>query len=612
MWAFFHRRISPASVNFVSRLTKHRVHSGFRSWSRQDSPPLIRYSCPVSISQYNPSFTREASSLWTFAVSAVIIFGGLGFRHIYWNSDKQSITTLTPALDSFTVEETTEQGKEMATYVAPTGHVGNLTEEEEAKLREFWVILFKIFNIGNDELKGWTDNLSFLQKATSAIENASDKASVTENKKTTTKKRFGLFCRSTETAGEEAAPSGNSQANASDEDDKYGLNKEFFSALSSQSPEELRLAFWNTIKHDHPDGLLLRFLRARKWDVNKALVMLVSTLKWRTKEWHIDEDIMFKGEAAIHDNNNNNNSDDATKKEAQDMLQMLRIGEAYIRGKDKTGRPICYIRVRLHRIGAYCQSAIEKNIIFQIETSRLMLDAKTDTAVIVFDMTDFGLANMDTIPVKFIIKCFEANYPESLGAILVHKSPWIFSSFWSIIKGWLDPVVASKVHFTSNYQELEKFIAKDAIPKALGGNDNYEYEYLEPKAGENEKLKDTTKTAELKRERYKIIDEFQNATILWLNAADKGEEIKKQRQDIASRLSDFYWKLDPYIRARSIYDRIRDAEAAADAKNPRAGTPANTGQSPVSEKQESPESPKSQTQIVPVQPIAATAAAASN
>lgn len=31
-------------------------------------------------------------------------------------------------------------------------------------------------------------------------------------------------------------------------------------------------------------------------------------------------------------------------------------------------------------------------------------------------------------PVKFIIKCFEANYPESLGLLLIHNAPWIFSS----------------------------------------------------------------------------------------------------------------------------------------------------------------------------------------
>ena len=41
-------------------------------------------------------------------------------------------------------------------------------------------------------------------------------------------------------------------------------------------------------------------------------------------------------------------------------------------------------------------------------------------------MTGFSMANMDYTPVKFMIKCFEANYPECLGAVLVHKAPWLF------------------------------------------------------------------------------------------------------------------------------------------------------------------------------------------
>ena len=41
-------------------------------------------------------------------------------------------------------------------------------------------------------------------------------------------------------------------------------------------------------------------------------------------------------------------------------------------------------------------------------------------------MTGFSLANMDYTPLKFIIQCFEANYPESLGVVLVHNAPWVF------------------------------------------------------------------------------------------------------------------------------------------------------------------------------------------
>jgi CRAL/TRIO domain len=42
-------------------------------------------------------------------------------------------------------------------------------------------------------------------------------------------------------------------------------------------------------------------------------------------------------------------------------------------------------------------------------------------------MTDFSMANMDYTPVKFIIKCLENFYPESLARIIIHKAPWFFS-----------------------------------------------------------------------------------------------------------------------------------------------------------------------------------------
>lgn len=305
-------------------------------------------------------------------------------RHIYWAPDKSSIVSRILFEDE---EAAGTEKDEMSTDPALSGRVGHLTYQEETKLREFWAVLFKIFKISQAESVGveWADSLLPLQKTQSTTANTTDTSSVTSKKKTVTKKRFGFFGRSNETVEEKeeiSTTSGQtvaSQFKMVDDDDKYGLNKEFLTALASQSPEELRTAFWNAIKQDNPDAFLLRFLRARKWDVQKALVMLISTLRWRSQEWKVDDEIVFKGEAAFHENSK---SDDPTKKkEGEDMLHMLRIGEAYCRGKDKLGRPICYTNVRLHRIGAYCQSAIEKNIIFQIETCRLMLDSRIDTAV---------------------------------------------------------------------------------------------------------------------------------------------------------------------------------------------------------------------------------------
>ena len=165
---------------------------------------------------------------------------------------------------------------------------------------------------------------------------------------------------------------------------------------------------------------------------------------------------------------------------------------------------------------------------------------------------------MDYAPVKFMIKCFEANYPESLGNVLVYKAPWIFNTIWNVVKGWLDPVVAGKVHFAKNVDELQKFVPKNQIPKELGGDDPYEYKYPEPVEGENAKTDDAAK-ASLEAERQELVSKYEKTIFEWIaegETAKSLEERRKERDTIAEGLRSNYWKLDPYIRAKSLYDRI--------------------------------------------------------
>lgn len=166
-------------------------------------------------------------------------------------------------------------------------------------------------------------------------------------------------------------------------------------------------------------------------------------------------------------------------------------------------------------------------------------------------MTDFSLSNMDYTPVKFMIKCFEANYPESLGSVLVYKAPWVFQGIWKIIKGWLDPVVASKVHFANNVDELDEFIPRSKIIKELGGDEDWTYKYVEPMEGENATMSDTGKRDEILAERTELVKSYESETLSWAHGEDGGEG----RGRIAERLAENYWRLDPYIRARSLYDR---------------------------------------------------------
>lgn len=62
-------------------------------------------------------------------------------------------------------------------------------------------------------------------------------------------------------------------------------------------------------------------------------------------------------------------------------------------------------------------------------------------------------------------------YPERLGKLYLINAPWGFSTVWSVMKGWLDPVTVSKINILgSGYQsELLKQVPAESLPKEFGG-----------------------------------------------------------------------------------------------------------------------------------------------
>ncbi len=131
----------------------------------------------------------------------------------------------------------------------------------------------------------------------------------------------------------------------------------------------------------------------------------------------------------------------------------------------------------------------------------------------------------------------------------------ILPGIWNIIKGWLDPVVASKVHFTKNVEELEAFVERSHIIKELGGDDPWEYKYLEPQAGENDLMSDDGTKQRLLDDRAAVVKDFETATQQWARDPQAGGSLKQRRNELAERLRSGYWQLDPFIRAKSLYDR---------------------------------------------------------
>lgn len=248
----------------------------------------------------------------------------------------------------------------------PPGRPGNLTPDQEAKLQELWAATLRVFGVTPP-----TNKPNGVDSLGEAEQKSKVSASGTEKKK----KRVSMFGKKNRHDGTENTATEGSI----DSDDKYGQTKEFHSILANQSPEDLRKAFWSMVKHDHPDGLLLRFLRARKWDVHNALIMMVATMSWRLQEMHVDDDIMIKGEGGAVSDESSSNA--AVKKEASDFLAQMRLGKSFLHGTDKEGRPMTFIRAKLHKQGEQSQASLERYTVLVIETARLMLSPPVDTAV---------------------------------------------------------------------------------------------------------------------------------------------------------------------------------------------------------------------------------------
>lgn len=63
------------------------------------------------------------------------------------------------------------------------------------------------------------------------------------------------------------------------------------------------------------------------------------------------------------------------------------------------------------------------------------------------------------------------NEKRQMGAFLIINAPWAFSTIWSLVKGWLDPVTVAKIHILgSDYKKtLLERIPAESLPSFLGG-----------------------------------------------------------------------------------------------------------------------------------------------
>ncbi|CAF1365369.1 unnamed protein product [Rotaria sp. Silwood1] len=293
------------------------------------------------------------------------------------------------------------------------------------------------------------------------------------------------------------------------------------------------------IGYDNPDAVLLRWLRARKWDINAASQQLMETIKWR-HEWGVKQ-LLIKGETDL-------------------CYDEIITGKTYFMGHDKFGRPINYVYAKEHIKDQFPSELTEKFTVFSMEIGRKLLEPPNESVTVVFDLHGFGLKNMDYQHLKFLIQLLQHYYPESFALGLVVNAPWIFNGCWYIIKRWLDPVVESKIHFLSHNSDLTKYIDPSYLPKRLGGT-QADFNYIPPSQEDLDMINtfQNDKQGKLKaeEEHREAVQNYLNLTYQWINGNDTNDLLEK-RKLAANNIRDKFEQLVPYIHTRTHYHRIGD------------------------------------------------------
>lgn len=318
---------------------------------------------------------------------------------------------------------------------------------------------------------------------------------------------------------------------------------------SQYDEKKLHKALFQASRNDAFDNFVLRFVRARKFNPENAVGMATKSLDWRLSTF-LPEEWLQEGDAPSYIEGKN-----------KGFIKNFTAQKSYVRGVDRQRNPIFFFKAKKHLISDSPLAETQRFAVFTLELCRLFLrdiNDSVDTCSIVFDLTGFSLKNADYNAIKFLAEAFEAHYPECLGCILIFNAPWIFSTVWNVIKNWLDPVVASKIHFTKDFKELNKFIDKDNIPDYMGGEDTYDGEYPVPSEKHCTYMKQRDGNfVKLMKERDELYMKMITTTIKWIESTSPeiSDKYLQDKIDLNGQLAENYINLDGYLRYPGFYDR---------------------------------------------------------